>query len=179
MPGSPRGSGPIRSTSSTTRSRWNHRSSRRCRRSTTTRRPPDHPASGERLPLPGGRPEHHRQRSLRMLSFIARRVGSGIAVLLAVSVLTFVLLYFSSGSIARNILGDQATAAQVAAKEAELGLDRPLLTRLLDWLGGAVRGDFGRSWFNREPVVDAVLNRLPVTLALVVVSILLIAVVST
>jgi peptide/nickel transport system permease protein len=105
-----------------------------------------------------------------MLSFIARRVGSGIAVLLAVSVLTFVLLYFSSGSIARNILGDQATAAQVAAKEAELGLDRPLLTRLLDWLGGAVRGDFGRSWFNREPVVDA---------ALVVVSILLIAVVST
>jgi peptide/nickel transport system permease protein len=114
-----------------------------------------------------------------MLSFIARRVGSGIAVLLAVSVLTFVLLYFSSGSIARNILGDQATAAQVAAKEAELGLDRPLLTRLLDWLGGAVRGDFGRSWFNREPVVDAVLNRLPVTLALVVVSILLIAVVST
>lgn len=114
-----------------------------------------------------------------MLFFIARRVGSGIAVLFAVSVLTFVLLYFSSGSIARNILGDQATEAQVAAKEAELGLDRPLLTRLLDWLGGAVQGDFGRSWFNREPVVDAVLSRLPVTLALVIVSIVLIAVAST
>ena len=45
-----------------------------------------------------------------MIKFIAKRLGSGLVVLFVVSVLTFSLLYISSGSIAQNILGDQATA---------------------------------------------------------------------
>jgi peptide/nickel transport system permease protein len=95
-----------------------------------------------------------------------------------VSVLTFTLLYASSGNIARNILGDQATAEAVAAKAVELGLDRPLLERLADWLGGAVRGELGRSWFTNESVFSAIVNRLPVTLAMVVTAIVLIAIVA-
>lgn len=114
-----------------------------------------------------------------MLYFIVRRVVSGISVLFAAAVLTFFLLFFASNNIARNLLGDQATDEQVALKEAELGLDQPFLTRLFDWLGGAVQGDFGRSWFTSEPVIDSLLNRLPVTLTLVAVSIVLIAVLST
>jgi peptide/nickel transport system permease protein len=114
-----------------------------------------------------------------MLAMIAKRLSSGAAVLLVVSVLTFVLLYASSASIARNILGDQATDEAIAAKNAELGLDQPLLTRLGDWLGGAVRGELGRSWFTNEPVISAITGRLPVTLAMVLTAIVLIAIVST
>ncbi len=114
-----------------------------------------------------------------MLAMILKRLASGLAVLFVVSVLTFTLLYSSSGNIARNILGDQATDEAVATKAAELGLDQPLLTRLADWLGGAVRGELGRSWFTNEPVFGAILNRLPITLAMVVTAIVLIAIVST
>lgn len=114
-----------------------------------------------------------------MLAMIAKRLASGAAVLLVVSVLTYVLLYASSASIARTILGDQATEEAIAAKNTELGLDQPLLTRLADWLGGAVRGELGRSWFTNEPVLGAIAGRLPVTLALVVTAILLIALVAT
>ncbi len=114
-----------------------------------------------------------------MISLVLRRLGAGIAVLLCVTVLTFVLLYSSSGSIARNILGDQATDEAVAAKEVALGLDQPLLTRLGDWFTHALQGDFGRSWFTNEPVVGSILGRLPVTFAMVITSILLIALVAT
>jgi peptide/nickel transport system permease protein len=114
-----------------------------------------------------------------MLSFVLRRLGSGLLVLGAVSVITFLLLYISSGNIARNLLGEQASAEQLAAKEAELGLDRPLLARLVDWIGGAVGGDLGTSWFTGQPVVEAIGSRLPVTLALIVVAIVLIGLVAT
>jgi peptide/nickel transport system permease protein len=114
-----------------------------------------------------------------MLSFLLRRLVSGLVVLVAVASLTFVLLYTNTGSIARNILGEQATAEQIAAKEAELGLDQSLGSRLLGWFGDAAHGDFGRSWFNREPVVAAIVTRLPVTLTMVVVAILLIGVAAT
>lgn len=114
-----------------------------------------------------------------MLTFILKRLASGVAVLLVVAVLTFVLLYASSGNIARNLLGDQATDEAVALKEAQLGLDQPLLTRLVAWLTDAARGEFGRSWFTNEPVFEAIANRLPVTLVMVGVSIVVIAIVAT
>jgi peptide/nickel transport system permease protein len=114
-----------------------------------------------------------------MSSFLLRRLVSGAVVLAAVCCLTFVLLYVSTENIARNILGDQATAEQIAAKEAELGLDRPLLSRLADWWGSSFGGDLGRSWFNRQPVADTITTRLPVTLTLLVVVIVLIAVAAT
>lgn len=114
-----------------------------------------------------------------MISLIVRRLASGVAVLLVVAVLTFVMLYASSGNIARNILGDQATPEAIAAKEAQLGLDQPLGTRLVAWLSDAVRGEFGNSWFTNEPVFDAIGTRLPITLAMVITSIVLIALVAT
>jgi len=114
-----------------------------------------------------------------MLSLVVRRLLSGVAVLACVTVLTFVLLYSSSGSVARNILGDQATPEAVAAKEAELGLDQALLPRLWSWVLDALQGSFGRSWFTYEDVVAALSSRLPITFAMVITAILLIAVVST
>jgi peptide/nickel transport system permease protein len=114
-----------------------------------------------------------------MLSFLIRRIAAGAVVLATVCCLTFLLLYFSGANVARNILGDQATPEQVVAKEAELGLDRPLLSRLGDWWSSALSGDLGRSWLNRQPVLDTLANRLPVTLTMLVVAVLLVAVVAT
>ena len=111
-----------------------------------------------------------------MIPFILKRLGSGLVVLLAVSILTFFLLYVSSGSIARNILGDQATPEQLAMKEAELGLDQPLVARYFSWLTDALSGNLGASWFTSEPVANALATRIPVTMTMVVAAMILIAI---
>ncbi len=114
-----------------------------------------------------------------MISFIAKRLGSGVIVLFVVSMLTFALLYVSSGSIARNILGETASAEQVALKEQELGLDQPLALRYLSWVGDALRGDLGASWFTSEQVSTSLATRIPVTITMVLIAMLCIAVVAT
>lgn len=114
-----------------------------------------------------------------MLSFILRRLFAGVVVLFAIACLTYFLLYFSSANIARNILGEYATQEQVVAKTAELGLDQPLPVRFLGWLGHALTGDFGTSWFTGQSVANAIAGRLPVTLALVVSAIIFIAIFAT
>ncbi|MDT0143939.1 ABC transporter permease [Microbacterium sp. PRC9] len=114
-----------------------------------------------------------------MLTFTLRRLLSGVGLLVVISILAYTLLFFSSSSIARNILGEQATPEQIALKESELGLDQPLLVRYFDWAGAALRGDLGQSWFNGEPVTETIQNRLPVTLVLMFVSIILVALIAT
>ena len=114
-----------------------------------------------------------------MVTFIIKRLAAGVVLLVAISALAYTLLYFSSANIARNILGDQATDEAVALKETELGLDQPLIVRFLDWAGAAITGDLGRSWFSAETVGAALTNRLPITLTIVVVAILLTAVIAT
>ncbi len=114
-----------------------------------------------------------------MLTFILKRLISGVTVLVAISIATFFLLYFSSSNIARNILGEFATPEQVTAKEHELGLDQPIITRFLGWAGQALTGNLGTSWFTNEPVAQSLLSRLPVTLTLVIVAIIGIAICAT
>lgn len=114
-----------------------------------------------------------------MITFILKRLGSGLVVLFAVSILVFSLLYVSSGSIARNILGDQATPDQLAVKEAELGLDQSIITRYFSWLTGALQGDLGTSWFTSEPVSNALATRIPVTMTMVIAAMLLISIIAT
>lgn len=114
-----------------------------------------------------------------MIFFAVRRLAAGAVLLAVISALTYALLFFSGQSIARNILGDMATEEQVALKEAELGLDKPLPVRFVIWAGSALTGDLGDSWFSAQKVADAIFSRLPVTLALVFVSIVLVAVIAT
>jgi peptide/nickel transport system permease protein len=114
-----------------------------------------------------------------MVTFIVRRVVSGVIVLFVVSTLTFFLLYLSAKNVARNILGESATQAQVHLKEVSLGLDQPPLTRYFDWLGGAIHGDFGISWFTSQPVVGSIVGRLPTTLSVVLVTIVIVAILAT
>ncbi|WP_449373415.1 ABC transporter permease [Arthrobacter psychrolactophilus] len=114
-----------------------------------------------------------------MVTFILRKLAAGVVVLAAISFLTYFLLYFSSANIARNILGEFASQEQVAAKEIELGLDQALLPRFFAWAGHALTGDLGTSWFTSEPVARALMTRLPVTLTVVIVSIIFIAIIAT
>lgn len=103
-----------------------------------------------------------------MLGFLGRRIVSGVVLVFAITTLAFLLLYLGSGDIARRILGQTATQEQVTAKARELGLDRPILEQYTDWLGNALTGNLGRSWFSGQLVIDGVTNRLTVTLSLVI-----------
>ncbi|MFD7425703.1 ABC transporter permease [Streptomyces sp. NPDC059818] len=108
-----------------------------------------------------------------MTLYLIRRLAAGAVMVLSVSLATFTLLFAGGGDIARNLLGENATNAQVAEKAAELGLDRPVVVQYLDWLGGALRGDFGVSWFSGETVTGALGTRAEVTLSLVAGAIVL------
>jgi peptide/nickel transport system permease protein len=104
---------------------------------------------------------------------ILRGLPAVVAVLLAVSMISFALVAFLPGDLALLMLGDSATPETVAIARRELGLDRPLYERYLLWLGNALQGDFGNSVRSGEPVVAAILGRLPVTLELMMLTIAL------
>jgi len=108
-----------------------------------------------------------------MLFTVLRRAVSGVVLVFVVATITFLLLSVNTDSVARNIVGQNAGAAQEAAKVAELGLDQPLLVRYGDWLTAAVRGDLGSSWFSNVEVTQALGNTLPITLSVVVVGLLI------
>lgn len=114
-----------------------------------------------------------------MLAFIGKRLGSGALLILVISTLTYFLLFFSSSNVARNLLGDNASNAQVLAKQAELGLNRPILDRYFEWLTHALSGDLGTSWYSNQPILEALLSRLPVTMTIVIISITLAALLAT
>lgn len=97
----------------------------------------------------------------RLLRFLARRLGLLVVSLLGVSIITFGLVNVLPGDVARLILGTQATEAQLEALRQQLGLNRPLWVRYLDWLAGAVQGDFGNSLRFDDPVSKLISNRLP------------------
>ncbi|OAH09477.1 ABC transporter permease [Streptomyces jeddahensis] len=101
-----------------------------------------------------------------MLNFIARRIAAGALLLVVISFLSYLLLSIPDVDVGRQLLGQSADQAAVDAKNASLGLDRPVLEQYTDWLMHAVRGDLGTSWFTSEDVGDAVAGRLPVTASL-------------
>jgi peptide/nickel transport system permease protein len=113
-----------------------------------------------------------------VIRFILRRLASGVVLIFVISVVAYGLLYLSGGDIARRILGQNATQEIVDRKAAELGLDRPIVTRYLDWLAGALQGDFGRSWFTGQVVTEGIANRLAVTLSIVIGATVLAAIVA-
>jgi peptide/nickel transport system permease protein len=104
---------------------------------------------------------------------ILRGLPALIAVLLAVSMISFALVAFLPGDLALLMLGDSATPETLEIARRELGLDRPLHERYLQWLGNALQGDFGTSLRSGEPVTEAILSRLPVTLELMALTIAL------
>ncbi|KND30196.1 ABC transporter permease [Streptomyces acidiscabies] len=113
-----------------------------------------------------------------MILYVVRRLGTGLVLAVLVTLLTFLLLSTSFDDVASSIVGTGATPSQIHQQKAQLGLDRPLFVQYGDWLGHAVRGDLGLSWFTSEPVRAAVTARLGVTLSLVVTALLLTTLIS-
>ncbi len=105
-----------------------------------------------------------------MARFIGRRLVYLVPVLLAVTLLTFLIASLLPGDLAYTILGDQATPEKVAALRAQMGLDLPLWQRYLLWLWDALHGDLGRSFRTGETVIAAVADRLPVSLELMLMA---------
>src|SRR5258708_22470137 len=101
-----------------------------------------------------------------MVEFVARRLIYLIPVLVAVSLLTFLIASLLPGDLAYVILGDQATPEKVEALRHDLGLDEPVWWRYLGWLGHVLQGDFGRSFRTGQTVLQAVTERLPVSIEL-------------
>jgi peptide/nickel transport system permease protein len=98
--------------------------------------------------------------------FLLTRLGLTLVTLLLVSILVFSVAEVLPGDVGRTILGPYASAEQVARLDHELGVDRPLLVRYFDWLGGFVRGDWGESALLNTPVRGLVLDRLGNSLVL-------------
>jgi peptide/nickel transport system permease protein len=101
-----------------------------------------------------------------MLGFAGRRLLYLVPVLIAVTLLTFLIAALLPGDLAIALLADEATPEKVAALRHEMGFDEPLAWQYLHWLGSALAGDFGRSFRTGEMVLSAILQRLPVTLEL-------------
>ncbi len=100
-----------------------------------------------------------------MLLIALRRIPQLLVTLLIISFLTYMLTSLLPGDPVLQILGaDNITEEQIAAVRADLKLDEPLHARYLSWLGDAVTGDLGRSFRTNQDVLDAIFERLPVTL---------------
>jgi len=105
-----------------------------------------------------------------MFGFIGQRLLYLIPVLVAVSLLTFLIASLLPGDLAYVVLGDQATPENVAALRRDMGLDQPIWWRYLSWLGHVLQGDFGRSFRTGQTVLQAVTERLPVSIELMLLA---------
>lgn len=104
-----------------------------------------------------------------MIKFMAKRLFGAILLLLVFSFFVFVMIDFSTGNIVAGLYGDNIAALNPHTKErilANLGLDRPLLQRYLDWFLNFIHGDFGISFVSGQKVSTILLERLPYTLIL-------------
>jgi len=113
-----------------------------------------------------------------MLLYILRRVSAGLVLAVLVTLITFFLLSFSFEDVVRTLLGQAATDESVAAMMAQLGYDRPFIVQYGDWLGGVLTGDFGTSVYTSQAVGPAVMQRLSVTLSIIVVALAITVVLS-
>jgi ABC-type dipeptide/oligopeptide/nickel transport system permease component/ABC-type transport system substrate-binding protein len=99
-------------------------------------------------------------------AFLASRALSMTLTLAAASVVIFLLIEVAPGDPAAFMMGLNADPAAIAALKAELGLDKSLLVRYANWIGGVLTGDFGVSYTYRTPVSDLMAERLWVSLPL-------------
>lgn len=107
------------------------------------------------------------------MRYAGKKLISVLATLLIVSFLVFLAFAVIPGDAAVAKLGTQATPERIAALRAEMGLDRPFFVRYGNWLLSALKGDFGKSYSYGESVSALIGQKLPITLALSVLSFLI------
>jgi peptide/nickel transport system permease protein len=106
--------------------------------------------------------------------YFLHRVALAIPTLFLVSVIVFALMRFMPGDVATRMVEGHGYAPTLQALRHDLGLDRPVHVQYFDWIGGIVlRGDFGQSYWTRQPILEEFVRRFPVTLELAALTILI------
>jgi peptide/nickel transport system permease protein len=103
-----------------------------------------------------------------MTAYLARRLVEMVPVVILVTAVSFALIFVLPGDPAMLIIGDRSAGSPelYESLRRDLGLDRPVYLQYVDWLGRVVQGDFGKSTRDREPIVNGLKIRLPITLEL-------------
>lgn len=107
-----------------------------------------------------------------MKDYLIRRLIGTLPVLLLISLLVFLLIQAAPGDPTLMLLGEDATAADIAEAQARWGLDQPLYVQYFKFLLSAVGGDFGRSFKYSQPVSEVIAQRLPATIELAAFSVI-------
>jgi len=102
-----------------------------------------------------------------MWTLLARRILQAIPVLIGISLITFVLIYYLPADPARMYAGPSATVETVARIRHELGLDQPFWVQYTRYIGRVLQGDWGFSYRKQIAVTELILSRVPYTLALI------------
>jgi peptide/nickel transport system permease protein len=108
-----------------------------------------------------------------MLTYVLRRLLATIPVMLFVALFVFLMLRLTPSDPAAIIAGDNANTEQVAEIRRRLGLDQPIPTQFVIWLGKTLQGDFGESFFFKKQVAELIADRLEPTLSLAFFTLLL------
>jgi len=102
-----------------------------------------------------------------MRQYVLRRLALAIPTLILVSVIVFSIMRLMPGDVVTRMVEGHAYAPTMDALRKDLGLDRPVHVQYLEWIGNiALHGDFGRSYWTRQPIWDEFARRFPVTLEL-------------
>jgi peptide/nickel transport system permease protein len=108
-----------------------------------------------------------------MRPYVLRRLALAVPTLVLVSVIVFSMMRLMPGDVVIRMVEGHAYAPTIEALRKELGLDRPAHVQYVEWIGGIVlRGDFGNSYWTRQPILDEFVRRFPVTMELAVLTIL-------
>ena len=108
-----------------------------------------------------------------MKPYVLRRLALAIPTLALVSVIVFSMMRLMPGDVVIRMVEGHAYAPTIEALRKELGLDRPAHLQYFEWIGGILlRGDFGHSYWTRQPILDEFIGRFPVTIELAALTIL-------
>ena len=115
-----------------------------------------------------------------MKKYIIHRFLQLIPVLIGITFLSFAMMRVAGSDAIIELYGDKGAVAQeiIDAKRAELGLDKPFLTQYLSWVGGMMRGDMGVSFVSGKDVFQTFISKLPATLLLTALSMVMTVVMS-
>ena len=115
-----------------------------------------------------------------MKKYVLHRFLQLIPVLIGITFLSFAMMRVAGSDAIIELYGDKGAVAQeiIDAKRAELGLDKPFLTQYLSWVGGMMRGDMGVSFVSGKDVFQTFISKLPATLLLTALSMVMTVVIS-
>ena len=107
------------------------------------------------------------------MASVGKKIFRFLFILLAVTLITFLMVNLLPGDVSYRIGGETASVEDIETIRKDLGFENNIFVRYFYWLGRLLKGDLGESYLTHEPVLGAILSRLPVTLELLIISQLL------